>query len=204
MCTSWCVTSCAHTSRKTYLWVAASAPPLPAVEQPRVVQQSSEFGLAAAAAAAVRPKLQGPEMRQQETRRRLAFEELEQTLRFLREQPEVLDQCPVARITLLAEAEEASKLGPAGLQQPAAYLPPAAEEKESSTKTYGVPLLMSESFYSLLDSTNKYRCRKVDQLIYLGPENDSLTDPREILDTGEKMSIVSEVCSTTISSLLAC
>lgn len=63
---------------------------------------------------------------------------------------------------------------------------------------------MSESFYSLLDSTNKYRCRKVDQLIYLGPENDSLTDPREILDTGEKMSIVSEVCSTSISKLLAC
>ena len=79
-----------------------------------------------------------------------------------------------------------------------------AEFLECSTKTYGVPLLMSESFYSLLDSTNKYRCRKVDQLIYLGPENDSLTDPREILDTGEKMSIVSEVCSTSISTLLAC
>lgn len=126
-CTSKCVTSCAHASRKTYLWVAASAPPLPAVEQPGVVQQSSESGLAAAAAA-VRPKLQGPEMRQQETRRRLAVEELEQTLRPLREQPEVLVQCPVARITLLAEAEEASKRGPAGLQRPAAYLPPAAEE----------------------------------------------------------------------------
>lgn len=119
---------CTHTSRKTYLRVAASAPPLPAVEQPRVVQQSSEFGLAAAA---VRPKLQGPEMRQQETRR-LAVEELEQTFRPLREQPEVLDQCPVARITLLAEAEEASKRASAGLQRPAAYLPPAAEENTAA------------------------------------------------------------------------
>lgn len=56
----------------------------------------------------------------------------------------------------------------------------------------GVPLLMSETFFSLLDSANKYRCRKLDQLILLSAENDSLVDPREILDSGEKMSIVSE------------
>mmetsp|Transcript_29728 Transcript_29728/g.59764 ORF Transcript_29728/g.59764 Transcript_29728/m.59764 type:complete len:1176 (-) Transcript_29728:21-3548(-) len=64
-----------------------------------------------------------------------------------------------------------------------------AEFLESSTKTYGVPLLMSETFYNLLDSANKYRCRKLDQLILLSAENDSLVDPREILDSGEKMSI---------------
>lgn len=57
----------------------------------------------------------------------------------------------------------------------------------------GVPLLMSDTFYGLLDSTNKYRCRKLDQLILLSSENDSLTDPREILDSGEKMSIVSKL-----------
>ena len=51
---------------------------------------------------------------------------------------------------------------------------------------------MSETFFSLLDSANKYRCRKLDQLILLSAENDSLVDPREILDSGEKMSIVSE------------
>lgn len=56
----------------------------------------------------------------------------------------------------------------------------------------GVPLLMSETFFSLLDSANKYRCRRLDQLILLSAENDSLVDPREILDSGEKMSIVSE------------
>lgn len=71
-----------------------------------------------------------------------------------------------------------------------------AEFLESSTKTYGVPLLMSDTFYGLLDSTNKYRCRKLDQLILLSAENDGLTDPREILDSGEKMSIVSAFCFT--------
>ena len=76
-----------------------------------------------------------------------------------------------------------------------------AEFLESNTKTYGVPLLMSDSFYNLLDSVNKYRCRKIDQLILLSGENDCLTDPREILDSGEKMSIVSEICCA-ISSLL--
>ena len=54
---------------------------------------------------------------------------------------------------------------------------------------------MSETFFGLLDSANKYRCRKLDQLILLSAENDSLVDPREILDSGEKMSIVSEFSS---------
>jgi len=67
----------------------------------------------------------------------------------------------------------------------------------------GVPLLMSETFFNLLDSANKYRCRKLDQLILLSAENDSLVDPREILDSGEKMSIVSEF-SFIISFYLAC
>ena len=101
-----------------------------------------------------------------------------------------------------------------------------AEFLESSTKTYGkrikffhfemsvtathylpfiigVPLLMSETFYNLLDSANKYRCRKLDQLILLSAENDSLVDPREILDSGEKMSIVSESWFQYFPHLLA-
>jgi hypothetical protein len=64
-----------------------------------------------------------------------------------------------------------------------------AEFLESSTKTYGVPLLMSDSFYNLLDSANRYRCRKVDQLLFLNEDNSNLTDPLEILDCGEKMNL---------------
>lgn len=67
-----------------------------------------------------------------------------------------------------------------------------AEFLESSTKRYGVPLLMSDAFYNLLDSANRYRCRKVDQLILLTDEaGGGLSDPHEILDSGEKMSVVS-------------
>ena len=64
-----------------------------------------------------------------------------------------------------------------------------AEFLESSTKTYGVPILMSDSFYNLLDSANRYRCRKVDQLLFLNEDNSNLTDPLEILDCGEKMNL---------------
>jgi len=60
-----------------------------------------------------------------------------------------------------------------------------AEFLESSTKTYGVPLLMSDAFYNLLDSSNRNRCRKVDQLIMLREDEDEGLD--ELLDNGEKM-----------------
>lgn len=74
----------------------------------------------------------------------------------------------------------------------ATYISEAVERSEfleSSTKRYGVPLLMSDDFYSLLDSANRYRCRKVDQLIMLTEEGGGLSDPLEILDSGEKMNI---------------
>ena len=68
-----------------------------------------------------------------------------------------------------------------------------AEFLESSTKQYGVPLLMSNAFYNLLNSTNRYRCRKVDQLLLLADEDAGLSDlsPHEIVDSGEVMNIVS-------------
>jgi class 3 adenylate cyclase len=69
-----------------------------------------------------------------------------------------------------------------------------AEFLESSTKTYGVPILMSDSFYNLLDPANRRRCRKVDQLLILNEECGHMSDPHEILDNGERMNIVSS-CS---------
>ncbi len=65
-----------------------------------------------------------------------------------------------------------------------------AEYLESSTKKYGVPVLMSDSFYNLLDSSNKYRCRKIDQLLLLTAQDGNLFDPHEIIDA-KKMSLVS-------------
>ncbi|KAL7549343.1 hypothetical protein ACHAWF_012613 [Thalassiosira exigua] len=64
-----------------------------------------------------------------------------------------------------------------------------SEFLESSTKQYSVPLLMSDAFYNLLGSSNRLRCRKIDQLLLLTGEDGDLTDPHDILDSGEKMSI---------------
>ena len=64
-----------------------------------------------------------------------------------------------------------------------------AEFLESSTKTYGVPLLMTDAFYNLLDPSNRYRCRKLDQLIMLSEEESGLSDPHEVLESGEKMNL---------------
>lgn len=64
-----------------------------------------------------------------------------------------------------------------------------SEFLESSTKLYGVPLLMSDTFYQLLDSSNRYRCRKVDQLLLIQNADTEVADHREMLDMGEKMDI---------------
>lgn len=53
-----------------------------------------------------------------------------------------------------------------------------AEFLESSTKKYGVNMLMSDSFHRLLHSSNRYRCRIVDQLVI----QDSINDEDEIYD----------------------
>jgi len=67
-----------------------------------------------------------------------------------------------------------------------------AEFLESSTKKYGVPVLMSDTFYDLLDNSNKYRCRKVDQLLLLTGQDGNTYDPDEILDA-KKMILVSSL-----------
>jgi class 3 adenylate cyclase len=47
-----------------------------------------------------------------------------------------------------------------------------AEFLESSTKKYGVKMLMSDSFHRLLHPSNRRRCRKVDQIILKNDEDD--------------------------------
>lgn len=64
-----------------------------------------------------------------------------------------------------------------------------SEFLESSTKQYGIPLLMSDDFYDLLESTNRYRCRKIDQLIFLSEDDDHLSLEGDLLDSCEKMDI---------------
>jgi class 3 adenylate cyclase len=53
---------------------------------------------------------------------------------------------------------------------------------ESSTKAYGVKMLLSDSFYSFLHPTNKRRCRKVDQVMIVDAMDDD-ADEEEITGT---------------------
>jgi hypothetical protein len=64
---------------------------------------------------------------------------------------------------------------------------------QSSTKKYGVPLLMSDTFYNLLDPTNKYRCRKIDQLLLSNEDEpiSAIADVQDKIESGEKMNLVS-------------
>ena len=61
-----------------------------------------------------------------------------------------------------------------------------AEYLESSTKKYGLKILMSDSFYDLLDPSNRRRCRKIDQIIF-PDEDDDETETDEI--TGDIMEL---------------
>jgi class 3 adenylate cyclase len=47
-----------------------------------------------------------------------------------------------------------------------------AEFLESSTKKYGVNMLMSDNFHRLLHSSNRYRCRIVDQIVIRDDDDD--------------------------------
>eukprot|EP00546_Thalassionema_frauenfeldii_P004269 CAMPEP_0178907882 /NCGR_PEP_ID=MMETSP0786-20121207/7615_1 /TAXON_ID=186022 /ORGANISM="Thalassionema frauenfeldii, Strain CCMP 1798" /LENGTH=823 /DNA_ID=CAMNT_0020579725 /DNA_START=877 /DNA_END=3348 /DNA_ORIENTATION=+ len=58
-----------------------------------------------------------------------------------------------------------------------------AEFLESSTKKYGVKLLMSDSFHRLLDPSNRRRCRKVDQILLQNNEDEAGDEE------GEKMEL---------------
>jgi class 3 adenylate cyclase/predicted small integral membrane protein len=61
-----------------------------------------------------------------------------------------------------------------------------AEFLESSTKKYGVKLLMSESFHRLLHTSNRRRCRKVDQIII---RDDDEADDDDLTLNGEIMEL---------------
>jgi class 3 adenylate cyclase len=47
-----------------------------------------------------------------------------------------------------------------------------AEFLESSTKQYGLKMLMSDSFHRLLHPSNRRRCRKIDQIIFHNEDED--------------------------------
>ena len=47
-----------------------------------------------------------------------------------------------------------------------------AEFLESSTKQYGLKMLMSDSFHRLLHPSNRRRCRKIDQILFYNEEED--------------------------------
>jgi hypothetical protein len=54
-----------------------------------------------------------------------------------------------------------------------------AEFLESSTKKYGLKMLMSDSFHRLLHPSNRRRCRKIDQLLLKGEDDDDEDKPVE-------------------------
>lgn len=51
-----------------------------------------------------------------------------------------------------------------------------AESLESSTKQYGLKMLMSDSFHRLLHPSNRRRCRKVDQILIRDDDDDDGQD----------------------------
>ena len=51
-----------------------------------------------------------------------------------------------------------------------------AEYLESSTKKYGLKMLMSDSFHRLLHPNNRRRCRKIDQIIIRNEDDDEEED----------------------------
>lgn len=54
-----------------------------------------------------------------------------------------------------------------------------AEFLESSTKKYGLKMLMSDSFHRLLHPSNRRRCRKIDQILLKGEDDDDEDAPME-------------------------
>jgi class 3 adenylate cyclase len=51
-----------------------------------------------------------------------------------------------------------------------------AEFLESSTKQYGLKLLMSDTFHQLLHPSNRRRCRKIDQIIFHNEDDEDDTE----------------------------
>mmetsp|Transcript_3732 Transcript_3732/g.7136 ORF Transcript_3732/g.7136 Transcript_3732/m.7136 type:complete len:1172 (+) Transcript_3732:180-3695(+) len=63
-----------------------------------------------------------------------------------------------------------------------------AEYLESSTKRYGVQMLMSGTFYEMLSSLIQRRCRKIDQVYFRDDDGDQFEDPTNP-DDYEKMEL---------------
>jgi class 3 adenylate cyclase len=61
-----------------------------------------------------------------------------------------------------------------------------AEFLESSTKKYGLNMLMSDSFHRLLHPSNRRRCRKIDQILLQNDEDD---DEEAGYDEGDVMEL---------------
>jgi class 3 adenylate cyclase len=61
-----------------------------------------------------------------------------------------------------------------------------AEFLESSTKKYGLKMLMSDSFHRLLHPSNRRRCRKIDQILLQNDEDD---DEEAGYDEGDVMEL---------------
>ena len=57
-----------------------------------------------------------------------------------------------------------------------------AEFLESSTKKYGVKVLMSDSFHRLLHSNNRRRCRKIDQIMIRNEDDDEDDESGELME----------------------
>ena len=63
-----------------------------------------------------------------------------------------------------------------------------AEYLESSTKRYGVKMLMSGEFYTLLHKSNQRRCRQLDQVFFRDEDGDEYEEPPSP-DDFEKMEL---------------
>lgn len=63
-----------------------------------------------------------------------------------------------------------------------------AEYLESSTKRYGVQMLMSGTFYSMLSQSIQRRCRKIDQIYFRDDDGDQYEEPNNP-DDYEKMEL---------------
>jgi len=64
-----------------------------------------------------------------------------------------------------------------------------AEYLESSTKKYGVKLLMSGEFYGMLTPGNRRRCRQIDQVFFRDDDGDQFEEPPNPEDYDEKMEL---------------
>ena len=63
-----------------------------------------------------------------------------------------------------------------------------AEFLEASTKKYGLKMLMSDSFHTLLHPNNRRRCRKIDQIIIANDDDDD--EDEDGLPVGDRVELL--------------